>query len=222
MFSLFKKDPQSDIASALYLEMTKQARNPVFYTDFEVPDTLEGRFDLITLHAYLVLDRLKSGAMPIDQNNGQKHDPDHIQDLSQKFLDAMFKNLDDNLRQMGVGDLSVSRKVRAMAEAFYGRAGVYERALTASLQSETNHGQQDLVTALLRNIYGVHENKVDEDASIASQKAQAENLATYVLHAKEILGEQPLSRLTKAIIDFPDPGQIRGREGNMACEGFSR
>lgn len=222
MFSLFKKDPQSEIASALYLEMTKQARNPVFYTDLEVPDTLEGRFDLIALHAYLVLDRLKSGAMPIDQNNGQKHDLDHVQDLSQKFLDAMFKNLDDNLRQMGVGDLSVSRKVRAMAEAFYGRAGVYERALTASLQTETNQGQQDLVTALLRNIYGVGEGKVDEDASIASQKTQAENLATYVLDAKKILGEQPLSRLTKAIIDFPDPGQIRDREGNIVCEGFSR
>ena len=89
------------------------ARHPVAYAEWGVPDTLDGRFDMITLHTFLVLDRLKG----------------EDRAFRQELVDEFFRDMDRSLREMGVGDLSVGKKVRKMAEVFYGRLAAYDKAL---------------------------------------------------------------------------------------------
>ncbi len=126
----------SSAASALYLALVNQSRQPVFYVDHGVPDVLEGRYDMIILHAWLVLRRL-GDRVP----DAQK---DLAGALSQAVYDLMFADMDRNLREMGVGDLGVGKRIRRMAEAFYGRVNAYDTALA---------GQGDLSQALARNLY---------------------------------------------------------------------
>jgi len=96
----------------LYGAAVAAARSPYLYTGLGAPDTLDGRFDMIALHVFLVIQRLK-------------RDPDPGPALAQAVFDAMFLDMDVNLREMGVGDLSVGKRNRAMWEAFHGRAAVY-------------------------------------------------------------------------------------------------
>lgn len=117
----------------LYVALVDQARSPVFYGEGKVPDTLDGRFDMICLHAFLVLHRLKS--------EGQE-----ASGFSQSLFDTMFKDMDRGLREMGVGDLRVGVKVKEMAKALYGRIDAYENGLNA--------GNDVLTAALRRNLYG--------------------------------------------------------------------
>ena len=117
----------------LYRAVVAQARMPVFYSDHAVPDSVDGRFDLITLHAFLVMRRLKA-AGPAGQA------------LSQALFDTMFADMDRSLREMGVGDLGVGKRVRTMAEAFMGRVSAYENGLAAS-------GDAELIGAVSRNLY---------------------------------------------------------------------
>lgn len=102
----------------LYGHAVAAAREPALYSVLGVPDTLDGRFDMVGLHAALLIRRLR--ALP---------EPGAV--LAQAVFDAMFSDMDINLREMGVSDLSVGRKVRAMWEAFHGRAFSYEAALAA-------------------------------------------------------------------------------------------
>ncbi|MEO1149465.1 MAG: ubiquinol-cytochrome C chaperone family protein [Pseudomonadota bacterium] len=125
IFSLFKKDRQRDAARSLYIAAMEQSRLPVFYTVYGVPDTFDARFDLLTVHVYALMRALKTLGAQGDQGPQSR-------DLSQKLFEVMFRNLDDTLREMGVGDLSVAKKIRPMAEAFYGRVGAYEAAFGAS------------------------------------------------------------------------------------------
>jgi cytochrome b pre-mRNA-processing protein 3 len=107
-----------------------QAREPLFYRDLGVPDTVNGRFDVLILHLWMVLRRLKS------VEDGAE--------LSQALFDHFCDDMDANLREMGVGDLTVPKRMRAFGEAFYGRAAAYDQALTA--------GAGSLAQALSKNI----------------------------------------------------------------------
>ncbi len=118
---------------ALYGAAVVAARDPVLYRDLGVPDTLDGRFDLVGLHAFLMIRRLTSEPAPGPA-------------LAQAVFDAMFSDMDINLREMGVGDLSVGRRVRAMWEAFHGRCAVYAAALIAEDPAA-------LEAALARNVW---------------------------------------------------------------------
>ena len=100
----------------LYAAVVAAARDPYFYAELGVPDTLDGRFDLVGLFASLVIRRLRSLPPPGPA-------------VAQAVFDAMFSDMDINLRELGVGDMTVARNVRAMWEAFHGRATVYEAAL---------------------------------------------------------------------------------------------
>ncbi|MGB1548449.1 MAG: ubiquinol-cytochrome C chaperone family protein, partial [Alphaproteobacteria bacterium] len=93
-------------ARTLYTQIVAQARRKEFYTAGGVPDTLDGRFEMLALHAFLVLYRLK------------RLDAD---ELAQALFDMMFADMDENLREIGVGDLSVDKRVKRMVSAFYGR-----------------------------------------------------------------------------------------------------
>ena len=116
---MFKPRPARLAGEALYEAATHQARQPAFYARLQAPDTVEGRFELYTLHVVLLLHRLKG----LDTGTAA---------IAQALFDAYLQALDDALREMGVGDLSVGKKMRKLGEAFYGRAKAYDAALAAA------------------------------------------------------------------------------------------
>ena len=115
---------------AIYGMIVTQAREPLFYRDFAVPDTVNGRFDLLLLHLWLMLRRLKS----VDDGTA----------LSQGLFDHFCNDMDDNLRELGVSDLKVPKRMQAFGEAFYGRTAAYDMALTG--------GREALAQAISKNI----------------------------------------------------------------------
>src|ERR1700757_4932293 len=129
IFPLFRRNARPHTISTLYGTIVAQARLPCFYRDYVVPDTINGRFDLIVLHLAVALDRLAA-------------DP-KLRQLGQSLFDRFCQDMDHNLREMGVGDLSVPKEMQRMGEAFYGRAQAYRAALAAP-------GQETLVEALKR------------------------------------------------------------------------
>jgi cytochrome b pre-mRNA-processing protein 3 len=113
---LFSPRPAVAAGRRLYTAAVAQARTPVFYARMGAADTVEGRFEVYTLHLVLLLRRLKGqGAV--------------ASEVSQALFDAYLRGLDDGLRQMGVGDLSVGKKMRKLGEAFYGRVKTYDEAM---------------------------------------------------------------------------------------------
>jgi cytochrome b pre-mRNA-processing protein 3 len=134
----FSRRRRVEIAAAaaagesLYRTIVGQARNPQFYERWDVPDTPDGRFDMIVLHAVLVFRRLR--AEPAAAT------------VAQALFDRMFADFDESLREMGVGDLRVGKQVKAMAKAVYGRIVAYGDALD-------REDQAALGEALRRNVY---------------------------------------------------------------------
>jgi cytochrome b pre-mRNA-processing protein 3 len=131
-FNHFRKPriPLRGTIEAIYGMIVTQAREPLFYRDLGVPDTVNGRFDLLVLHLWLVLRRMK----PIEGGTG----------ACQMLFDRFCDDMDANLREMGVGDLTVPKRMQAFGEAFYGRAAAYDFALT--------EGAEPLAQALCKNI----------------------------------------------------------------------
>ncbi len=119
----------------LFSLVIEQTRLPVFYTEFKIEDTLDGRFDLMSLHMALLLGK-------IDQH--EEHE--NFSSLKRRLQEVMFDNLDLTVREIGVGDMSVGKKVKVMAEAFYGRMIAYQKSLNAE-------DQEGLKNALRRNLY---------------------------------------------------------------------
>ena len=118
-FGLLRLGRHERAGFALYTAAVTAARAPYFYAELGVPDTLDGRFDLVGLHASLLIRRLRGLPPP-----GAA--------VAQAVFDAMFSDMDINLRELGVGDMTVARNVRAMWEAFHGRATAYEAALSSA------------------------------------------------------------------------------------------
>src|SRR5437016_1391603 len=127
-----RKNPQADFAAAVYARTAEQARAPELFEACGIPDTLDGRFDSLALHAALMIDRLR-------------REPDG-EVLAQEFFDAMFRHLDLTLRELGVQDLGVGRRIKVMAEGLHGRALAYRVALAG--------GSTPLSEVLRRNAYG--------------------------------------------------------------------
>lgn len=130
------------LATDLCAALGVRARAPVFFTKLGVPDTIDGRFDLVVLHAWLVLERLRELEM---------------KDVSQAFVNLLFVSFDESLRELGVGDIGIGHRVKKMADAFYGRLAAYGAATE----------QQALEQAIRRNIYRT-ESGHDTDATVLS------------------------------------------------------
>lgn len=135
MFSLFKRKPEAIIALRLYDQMVASAREPEFYTDFGVPDTLDGRFECIAMHVFALIFRLK--------NETGRHQGEADR-LAQYLFDAMFRDIERSLREMGVGDLGVPKKMKMMMKSFNGRCYAYAESIQGGTLEE----------ALRRNLYG--------------------------------------------------------------------
>jgi cytochrome b pre-mRNA-processing protein 3 len=175
-----------------------QARLPAFYVGYGVPDTVQGRFDLIVLHLVLVLARLgrdhEPGARP-----GRHPGPSRGRilgrglrrglgrSLGQGLFDAFCRDLDDNLREMGVGDLAVSREMRRFGEAFYGRQAAYRDALAAP-------EDRQLEKALARNIFGA-----------VGVEDRAARLARYARAAAKRIDAGEADALIEGKAVFPNP-----------------
>lgn len=132
---LFRRDPFRAEAARLYGVLAGQARQPAFFAEIGVPDTVDGRFDLLSLHVALAIERLKQ------ENDGVA--------LSQSLFDAMFRHLDLTLREMGVQDLGVGKRIKVMAEGFHGRGLALREALAAD--------DAALEAALARNVLSVQQ-----------------------------------------------------------------
>lgn len=164
--------PGEDVLRAcrLYGAVVEQARRPEFYARLGVPDTPEGRFSLVALHAFLVMERLA-------------HDPAGG-GPAQALFDAMFADIDRNLREMGVGDLSVGKKVKRLAQHFYGMAD----AVRAGLRAD----RAVLEAALRRNVYG----------PAPAEAGAVQMLAEYVRDAVAALDRQPVPDLIGGHVRF--------------------
>lgn len=159
----------------IYNSVVEQARRPEFYESLDISDTIDGRFDLVVLHAGLYLPRLKAV-----RGEGKK--------LAQAMFDHMFATLEFNLRELGVGDMGVAPRMKGMVSAFYGRVTAYESALkdgdTAALRM-----------ALHRNVYRGSE--VDP--------ARVDALASYVRAAAESLKAADDSVIAAGAFEWPAP-----------------
>ena len=178
IWPLIRRHPRSDTISTLYGMIVAQARMPCFYRDYSVADTLNGRFDLIVLHLTLFLHRLANEA------------PAH-KALGQGVFDHFCRNMDDNLREMGVGDLAVPRKMRRIGAAYYQGSRAYEAALAAG-------GAEALADAIAANV----------EAAPAPGRVAAARLAAYMNEALRQLEKQSCEGFERGELCFPDPEAV--------------
>ena len=141
----------SDAARRLYDALVSRSRAPVFHRQFAVPDTIDGRFDLLAAHAFLVLK-----ALPPSGPGGRE--------LAAELVDLIFAGFDDALRELGVSDFGIARRMKAMASAFYGRLEAYREA----------SARGELEEALLRNLYRGKAPAGREAAKLADYMVAAE------------------------------------------------
>ena len=177
---MFKRllSPRPAVAAGrrLYAAAAAQARAPAFYAVMGAPDTVEGRFELYTLHVALVLRRLKGQGT-------------QAAETAQGLFDAYVKSLDDALRDMGVGDLSVGKKMRKLGEAFYGRVKHYDEAFGALPD------RAPLEAVLARTVL------MEQDAGDKARGIAA--FADYAVAAMQALERQPLESLLEGDAQWP-------------------
>jgi cytochrome b pre-mRNA-processing protein 3 len=174
---LFRRAPQDPSIASLYGTIVAQARAPAFYQIYRVPDTVNGRLEMIMLHTVLLLARLQSEAEPVRR-------------LGQELFDAFCRDMDASLREMGVGDLAVPRRMRAIGEAFYGRQAAYRAAL-----AEPDQGP--LAATLARNVFAA-----------APEQDGVARLAAYVRLTVRELAAQDAGALGRAQVAFPSPEKV--------------
>jgi len=162
---------------AIYGMIVAQAREPLFYREFGVPDTVDGRFDMVLLHLWLVLRRLRAVAGGAG--------------LSQALFDHFCSDMDANLREMGVGDLTVPKRMQKFGEAFYGRAAAYDAALAA--------GAEPLAHALCKNVLD------------GRDIAQARQLAAYADAVIAASAELDDRAIAGGMWKFPSPSLFAAR-----------
>jgi cytochrome b pre-mRNA-processing protein 3 len=162
------------ITEALYASIVAAARQPPFYSDWNVPDTPLGRFEMLALHMFLFQHRMhgEAGAS---------------QELAQILIDDFFEDVDHSLRELGIGDLGIPKRMKKLARMYYGRTAAYDDALE-------RNDREALMAALARNIR--------PDAGAWPEAAQ---LADYVVGAVEALAAQDSVGIRGGTISFPAP-----------------
>ena len=167
---------QQPAVAALYAAAASQARQPRFYRDWAVPDTFDGRFELLALHLTLLMGRLRVAP-------GR-----HAARMRQYLFDFLGADMDRTLREMGVGDMGISRRVKAIGQAFYGRLAAYDAAL-----SGPEAQRQDLVmTALDKNLYG----------TVPTAPDALRRMAQYVLNVQALLAALPIEEVLAGRVEW--------------------
>lgn len=170
IFNLFRKDTATEPVYAVYRSIVAQSRQPFFYADWQVPDTVTGRFDMISLHLALLFRRLRAG------DQAQK-------DFSQAVFDLFFKDMDRSLREMGIGDLGVPKRIQKMGNIFFG-------LLAAMNEAMDRDDVQALEVVLSRNIL---------DGATGPHVAA---LANYLMAQDRSLAAQPSAAITNGQVNF--------------------
>jgi cytochrome b pre-mRNA-processing protein 3 len=160
------------IVSALYEKIVAAARRETFFSDWDVLDTPLGRFEMIALHMFLLQHRLRG-------------ETGVAREIAQELIDDFFTEVEHSLRELGIGDMGVPKRMKKLARMFYGRTASYEAALDTG-----NHG--DLATALARNI------RPD-----APGWPHAADLAGYVFATHDLLASQGVGSICAGTIEFP-------------------
>lgn len=179
----FSRTRQTAPVRSVYEAIVAQARQPDLYTVAGVPDTLDGRYDMIVLHADAVMVHLQSGS---------ETDKSFAQDL----IDELFRDMDRSLREMGVGDMGVGKRVKKMATVYYGRANAYAEGRAK--------GGDAFVDALLRNVYAG-----DDD-----RRAHAEILAAYARSLHDAAGTMSRETVRSGRLEWPE--LVVGGRGQVA------
>lgn len=183
---LFKSPFDDRDAHALYVAIVKQARLPEFYDSFGVQDTPEGRFDMVAVHCYLVIRRLRD-------------DQGRTSELAQALFDIMFADLDQNLREMSYGDTGVAKRIKKMAEGFYGRVKAYDAGM------DEGDNTSVLEQALDRNLY--------RDTPVTPEQLAA--MSGYVRIQAANLATQDLNDMMAGKVSFsPPPPQVSRNQEN--------
>lgn len=172
---LFQPSRVQAEARVLYARLADQARLPALYTAYGAPDTLDGRFEMLCLHAYALFHALKGKGADAEA-------------LSQAVYDAMFTDLDGALRELGVADLGVGKRIKTMTEALNGRIQAYDRA--ADLPA--------LEQAVRRNVYG----------TVTPTEAQVRAMAVYLQSIRDALLTLPFGELSAGRLSLPAPAVL--------------
>ena len=175
-FGRRRPSPTRALLDRLHGEIVGAVRRPSFYIDYGVPDTFEGRFELLALHAGLVLRRFNAAEAP---------GPAVAQDL----VDTVFAHLEADLREAGVGDITVPKRMKKLCEAFLGRAAAYDTGLRS--------GAEALTSAVARNVYAGR-----------GETEAATRLSRYAAAASAALSAAPLEDCLARPLPFPDPSTI--------------
>ncbi|MEM7653348.1 MAG: ubiquinol-cytochrome C chaperone family protein [Pseudomonadota bacterium] len=177
-------------ARALYAASVDRARSPSFNTDCAVPDTIDGRFELVSLHTYLILRRLRGV-------------PGQAAMVAQETFDTMFSDYDSILREMGVGDAGVAKRIKAMAEGFTGRMHAYDAGLPEVPEDDPERATKvaALKQALIRNLY-----REEEPASDV-----LEMMTHYVYAQARHLARLSDGDVVAGRVSFADMGTMAGR-----------
>ncbi|MEM7620818.1 MAG: ubiquinol-cytochrome C chaperone family protein [Pseudomonadota bacterium] len=187
MFGLFQRQNEwKQTASEIYEKIVAKARHPIFYRDLSVPDTVEGRFEMIIVHLFILLQDWTVRFGKDDK-------------LSKAIIETFFSDIEHSLREMGIGDLTVPKRMQKLADAFYGRVYAYKDAL------EPNDDDQKLVQALLRNLYVLEDKThiISEDVRISAAK-----IAQYIRHSLSAFSKQEENDLSSGQFDFANPEDI--------------
>lgn len=169
-----RKRENANLVGAIYSSISDAARDPALYTRFGVADTLMGRYEMMALHSFLFQHRAK-GATP------------HLEEMAQEVLDAYFLELDHSLREVGIGDVAVPKRMKKLGRMIYGRWEAYDKALRAG-------DRAGMAEALQRNVY-----------SEGGNADRADDLAGYVFLASEYLARQDDDALLSGRLSFPAP-----------------
>jgi cytochrome b pre-mRNA-processing protein 3 len=185
IFSRFRRGASPRTISTLYGMIVAQARLPVFYRDYAVADTVNGRFDLLVLHLSMVLGRLWQ------ESSEESEQTPALKRLGQGVFDRFCEDMDDNLREIGIADLKVPKEMTRMGQAYYGRAQAYQAALDAP-------GDEALAETISRNIYG----------GMPPEPSAPRRLAAYMRLAVGDLRKQTAAQLAAGEVKFPDPAIV--------------
>ncbi len=184
ILKLFRQRPV-DPSDTIYLEIVRKARQTGFYLDLSVPDTVEGRFEMILLHLALFFHRLR------DEDDASRR-------IAQKVVDTFFTDMDRSLREMGIGDISVPKKMKKLGQAYNGRSMAYFKAIDANDADE-------LAAAVLRNVMAI-----DPGTETADQRQGAAAIAAYALATADLLKASPVADLLAGTFATPPLDRLPG------------
>jgi cytochrome b pre-mRNA-processing protein 3 len=168
------------ITDALYRQIVAAARQPLFYAEWNVPDTPLGRFEMLSVHMFLFLHRMR-------------HEAGGAREAAQVLTDEFFRDVEHSLRELGIGDIGVPKRMKKLARMFYGRTASYDSALEQGDRAA-------LAAALARNI-----------RPETAVWPEADPLAGYVMATGDALAAQPVDALLAGAIHFPEPEAAQGQ-----------